>query len=189
MKKSKSIHSELLNHNSFFSYLVNHLSKLPLVTRFKEIYLFLRKYILVGRLLKITKSIVIFLQAGTFFILYASVILVFIPPVVMLLLVVFFVRYNKYRIYNRKFAELIKSFDFYVVFIDDDELSVCDEQLCSKDRITLFVSENPTFLLPKIIKRINTNCFFICTSYYYYLNKHIINKNKSKVYFISEEEI
>ncbi len=189
MKNTKNHYSELLNHKSFFSYLVNHLSKLPFITRFKEIYMFLRKYIFIGRILKITKSIIIFLQAGTFFILFASVMLVIIPPVFVVLLVIFFIRHNKYRIYNKEFGKLIKHYKFSIVFIDDDEFSVKTFPVCSKESVTLFVSENPAFIVPKTIKKIDTRCFLISTGYFFSLKKHIIDKNESKIIYVNEEQL
>ena len=189
MKDVNRNYPELLKHNSFYSYLKKHLSKLPLVSRFKEIYVFLRKYLIIGRILRITKSIILFLQASTVLIIFATVILIVLPLVVMVLLVIFFTRLRQYKFYNKQFGKLIKKFKFCVVFIDDDEFSANSPSLCSEEYVTLFVSENPMFLIPKIIKRLDKNCFFLCTGYFYSLKKHIINKHQSQVFYIFEEDL
>lgn len=186
MKNERRLPSNLLKYKSFSSYLIKHLSKLPFIIRFKEIYLFLRKYIFIGRIVKIIGNAVIIIQASAVFILYASIALFIIPALIIVFLLLYFFKLKQYNNINKMFLRKLKSKKIKITFIDDEEPFTSNDKI-SNDTLSVYVSEDPFFYLPKTIKKIDSNSYLISASYFYSFKKHIIDKNEHKIYYDQEE--
>ncbi len=178
MKHKNKTENNLLKHKSYFSYLYFYISKFPLSARFKEIYIFLRKFFLISRIFRYTRYILLFIQTGANFLLFASFFLFLFPIIILLIAFIFIYTTLKFSKYNKTFSKLIKQYKFIIYFsneyIGDDIIF----EISQNKNIIIIVEDNPTKLLPSFIKKMADNTFLISTCYFYSLKKHVLSKHK-----------
>ena len=181
MRNKKQTSNKILDHKTYLSYLSSYISRFPISTRFKEIYIFLKKYFLIGRILRYARYIFILLQTGANFLLFTSVCIFLFPILILLLLISFIYTFTKFQIYNHKFCILIKKYDFKI-FLDSKTKANDTLNSFSTDKtIIIIVEDNPFVFTPLFVKRFSKNIYLISACYFYSLKKHVLSKHKNKV--------
>lgn len=175
MKIKKHITPNIDRHNGYFSYLIAYISSMPLSLRIKEIYLYFRKYFLLGRIFRILIIVYNFIKTGAYFFILASVSFTLLPICAVLIVISNIYKKIKEASLNKYFYKLAKQNKIRLFFFDDpNELSSS-----FKYDIIIAVNKNPTSFVPYLARRIDKGFYIVSLRYYYSLKKHIINRQAS----------
>ena len=172
-----------LRYKSYIAYLKVYGKNTPFISKIYYIFKFFRKYILVGRIFRYAKIIFLWLETGTFFLLYATVFIILLPLIILILLVLFLYTLNVHRKANRFFLEKIQYTKFNVIFLDDEKnIKPCD--YTSHNCIKIFVIQSPFTQLHSAVKRYDDDSYIISLYYFYSLKRKVLDKHSKNVTYL-----
>lgn len=173
-----------LKYKSYISYLRVYGKQTPFISKLYDIFKFLRKYILVGRIFRYAKIIFLWLETGTFFLLYATIIVILLPLFILILLGLFLFTLNVHRKANRFFLKKIQTTEFDIIFLDDEKnIKPCDYN--SYNCIKLYVIKSPFTQLHSAVKQYDNNSYIISLFYFYSLKRKVLDKHSKNVNYPS----
>lgn len=173
-----------LKYKSYIAYLRVYGKKTPFISKLYDIFKFLRKYLLVGRIFRYAKIVFLWLETGTFFLLYATVFIILLPLIILILLGLFLYTLNVHRKYNKIFSLKIKHTKFNVIFFDDEK-NINPLDYPSNNCIKIFVIKSPFTQLHSAVKRYDKDSYIISLYYFYSLKRKVLDKYPNNVTYPS----
>lgn len=177
--------SNPLNHKNYFSYLYSNAKHTPLVQSVKNIYKFLSKYILVGRIYRYARLLFIWIQTGAYFLLISTALIILIPIIVVSVLLFLLYTLHKHRKYNKVFTDLISNNKVCIIF-KNNESEI--QNACPDTSIHIFVIKDPFTGLTDCVNIIDSKTYMISMSYFYSLKKHVLERVSAKINYLNNEE-
>lgn len=174
-----------LNHKNYFSYLYSNAKHTSLGQSAKNIYKFLKKYILVGRIYRYARLLFIWIQTGAYFLLISTALIILIPVIVLSVLVFILYTLHMHKKYNKVFADLISNNTVCIIF-KNSESEV--QNACPDASIHIFVIRDPFTGLTDCVNIINSTTYIISMSYFYSLKKHVLEKTHARIDYLYNEE-
>ncbi|MBE6717976.1 MAG: hypothetical protein E7574_01800 [Ruminococcaceae bacterium] len=177
-----------LNYKSYFAYLKEQTKNTSIGMRVSGVYKFLKKYIFVGRLFRYARTAFLWIQTGTFFIVYATAVIFILPVIIVAILSFCFYTFSIHHRCNKYFSKMIKNNYFYIFFLEDEgHIDVSSNK--QDDGIVLYVVKNPFSQLTTAVKRYDKDKYFISMNYFYCLKKQVLDKNKSQVNYYDKGDL
>ena len=173
-----------LKHRSYISYLRFYGKNTPFISKIYFIFKFFQKYILVGRIFRYARIIFLWLETGTFFLLYATAFIVLLPIIIFILLGLFLYTLETHRKYNKIFSSKIKNTRFRIRFTEDEK-NIDIQKYHSEAVINITVIKSPFTQLHSAVKRYANNTYIISLYYFYSLKRTVLDKNADNVEYIS----
>ena len=175
-----------LMYKNFFGYISAHIKHISITTGIREIYMFLKKYLFLGRIIRIIRFVFIWLQTSAYFIFFSLFFFTLIPVFILALSILYLFSVCRHKKHNRYFHSLIDNNCFVINFISSYEEYIHDER--NQNNLYIYVLKRPLGMLPYAVKKIDSNNYFISLSYFYCLKKHILDKNKEKTIYLRKDE-
>ncbi len=175
-----------LKYKNYFSYLYANAKKTSIAHKIKDIYSFLKKYILVGRIFRYLRIFFIWIQTGAYFLIFSTALFILIPIVAISVLGFFLYVLTAHKKYNMYFLKLLKNRSVCISFKENENNLL---ENCSNADIFIFVITDPFTQLTECVRKIDSNTFYISMSYFYSMKKHILDKNKTNVVYSQDEVI
>lgn len=169
-----------LKYKNYFSYLYANAKKTTIAHKIKNIYSFLKKYILVGRIFKYFQIFFVWVQTGAYFLIFSTALFILIPLIAISVLGFFIYTVAVHRKFNKFFSKLTKNKSVCIYFKENENI-ITDK--CSKADIIIYVITDPFTQLTECVKTIDSNTFYISMSYFYSMKKHILDKNKTNIVY------
>lgn len=175
-----------LKYKNYFSYLYANAKKTTIAHKIKNVYSFLKKYILVGRIFRYLRIFFLWIQTGAYFLIFSTALLILIPLIVISVLGFLLYTIAIHKKYNNYFSKLFINKSLCISF-KENENTITEK--CSKADIIIFVITDPFTNLTDCVKVIDSNTFYISMSYFYSMKKHILDKNKTNVVYSQDEVV
>lgn len=183
--KNQFYYRDPLQYKGYLQYLASHLNYLSVKLGIRGIYLFLKKYLFLGKIIKIVRFIFIWVQTSTYLIFFSAFFLFLIPIFILVFLILFLFSVCRHKKLNRMFARLITDHNISVSFSDTTKSN--EEEYQRENTVFITVVKNPIALLPHAIKKQDKNNYLVSLSYFYDLKKHILDTNSEKVKYEGEK--
>lgn len=182
---NKFYYRDPLQYKGYLQYLTSHLNYLSVKLGIRGIYIFLKKYLFLGKIIKFVRFIFIWVQTSTYLIFFSAFFLFLIPLFILVFLILFLFSVCRHKRSNRLFAHLIKDHNFLIYFSDIPQNMAKESD--GKNTVFITVVKNPVAMLPYAIKKHDGDHYIISLSYFYDLKKHILDTNTEKVKYEGEK--
>ena len=175
--KQKHIHP--LKFKNYFSYLYSNLTHTPLGQSIKNIYLFFRRYVLVGRIFRITRLLFIYTQTCAYILFLSTFLLILMPVLFCVLLVFILNNISLYRKYNKFFSAHFRNQSIVVTFSDNAAAVAGNDSA-----VKINVSDKVFFKNLKCAIKTKDKNYDVTLPYFYSLKRNVLNTHTEKVTYI-----
>ena len=172
------------NYKNYLSYLYANAKHTSFAQRIKQIYLFFNKYILAGRILRYIRILVLWIQTGTYFVLFSTALLFVLPFFILSFLCFCICRYFMHKKYNSYFRKVLKNQSVCIIFNKKEEYI---NEYCNGCSLKIFVLTNPFTPFKSCVKQIGKTNYLISMSYFFSLKNNVLNKTNTKVIYEKED--
>ena len=173
-----------LKYKSYIAYVKHYGKHTPFIAKIYYIFKFFRKYILVGKIFRYAKIIFLWLETGTFFLLFATVFIILLPIIILILLGLYLYTLSIHRKYNKIFAIKIQDTLFEVTFLDNEK-SIENNYKTTSNTLKIIVIKSPFTQLHSAVKKAADNTYIISLYYFYSLKRKVLDKHPNNVTYLS----
>lgn len=173
-----------LKYKSYIAYVKHYGKHTPFFAKIYYIFKFFKKYILVGRIFRYAKIIFLWLETGTFFLLYATAFIILLPLIILLIWGLFLYTLTVHRKFNKLFTNKIQYTKFDIYFLDDEE-NIDQQDYLNQNNMKIFVIKSPFTQLHSAVKKAADNTYIISLYYFYSLKRKVLDKHPNNVTYLS----